>query len=294
MTGGGAPGDGPPPDVDLDGQIFFSGQPVALLPLHPSQLHPLMDETLVKLLQACPSLQLVLALPAEYFAYGLTTGTRHKIVWARHLVRRLWDKAGGLYGRIRLLPGPVGPARMVQLAKMSDVVLDAFPIGVSFFYAALSLAVGTPVLSMRCGAVAATGLSDEASLQALLAGEVLRQQQRSSAVYRAALRGQVPWKASVGVVEAFYRSAGRGLWAGLVAHNASHYHALATALLSDRELGYRFRIAILDAVDAGDGNTTRDGERAGRDAVLFLQRLGAPWARLRLQEGGGGGGVAVI
>lgn len=294
MTGGGTAGDGPPPDVDLDGQIFFSGQPVALLPLHPSQLHPLMDETLVKLLQACPSLQLVLALPAEYFAYGLTTGRRHKIVWARHLVRRLWDKAGGLFGRVRLLPGPVGAARMVQLAKMSDIVLDAFPIGVSFYYAALSLAVGTPVLSMRCGAVSFTGPDDEASLQALLSGESVRMQQRSSAVYRAAQRGQVRWKASVGVLEGFYRAAGRGLWAGLIAHNASHYHALATALLSDRERGYRLRIAILDAVDAGDGNSTREGARAGTDAVHFLQRIGAPWARLRQQEGDFPGGPSVI
>ena len=300
-------------DIDLDGQIFFTGQPVALLPLHPAQLHPLMDEVLIKILQACPSLQIVIALPQEYFSYGLTAaGTRHKIVWARHLVRRLWAKAGSLYGRVRLLPTPVSPSRYMQLAKSSDVVLDSFPLGMSFYYLALALGVGTPVLSMRSGAVGHTGIDDDGAARAVLGSEAVRLQQKHNTVYRAVLRGQVKWKAQIGAAEGFYRAARRGLAAQLVAHNASHYFALASALLGDRERGYSLRIRILDAVDAGgDGDGRGEGEEGGssssssssssggggggdkggvEDIVQVLLRLGAPWARLRNQ----GRGSAVI
>ena len=43
--------------AEVEGQIFFEGQPVALVPLLPMYLHPLMDETLFKILRANPLLQ---------------------------------------------------------------------------------------------------------------------------------------------------------------------------------------------------------------------------------------------
>ena len=71
-------------------QVFFDGQPVALLPVYPSQLHPLMDEVLFKIMRTVPELHLVLVLPDCYYTH--TTDYKNKISWARKLVRRLWTK----------------------------------------------------------------------------------------------------------------------------------------------------------------------------------------------------------
>eukprot|EP00981_Chlorochromonas_danica_P011592 scaffold4140_cov178-Ochromonas_danica.AAC.5 len=76
--------------LESEGKIFFDGQPVAVLPFDPSFLHPLMDETIFKLMRAIPSLQIVLALPQSF--QGHAQDVKHQISWARRLARRLWIK----------------------------------------------------------------------------------------------------------------------------------------------------------------------------------------------------------
>lgn len=74
-----------------EGKIFFENQPVALLPIYPYNLHPLMDEVIFKIMRALPTLQVILAIP-ESFLTHLKQEKKHKLSWAKKLVRRLWSK----------------------------------------------------------------------------------------------------------------------------------------------------------------------------------------------------------
>eukprot|EP01041_Mallomonas_annulata_P006375 gene6375-12889_t len=51
---------------ELEGPIFFEGQPVAVLPLHPTHLHPLMDDALFQIMHSVPSLQIIVVLPDTF------------------------------------------------------------------------------------------------------------------------------------------------------------------------------------------------------------------------------------
>lgn len=102
---------------NLEGSLFFAGQSTALLVLSsPQQLHPVMDETLLKILRALPTLHLVIALSEHFLYTDAATGTsnnhhheenshHHKdeyqdnhahsaMLWGQRLVRRLWAAAG--------------------------------------------------------------------------------------------------------------------------------------------------------------------------------------------------------
>ncbi len=76
--------------MDIEGKIFFEDQPVAVVPLYPTSVHPLMDNVIFKVLRSVPALHLVLALPESFLTHA--HDPKHKISWARKLVRRLWTK----------------------------------------------------------------------------------------------------------------------------------------------------------------------------------------------------------
>lgn len=76
--------------LETEGKIFFEGQPVAVLPLYPTFMHPMMDEVIFKIMRSVSSLHLVIALPDTFFTHA--HDAKHKISWARKLVRRLWSK----------------------------------------------------------------------------------------------------------------------------------------------------------------------------------------------------------
>ncbi len=76
--------------LEIEGKVFFEGQPVAVLPLFPTSAHPLMDEVLFKIMHSVPALHVVLALPDSFFSH--LQDAKHKVSWARKLVRRLWAK----------------------------------------------------------------------------------------------------------------------------------------------------------------------------------------------------------
>ncbi len=65
---------------------------MAVLPVYPSYVSPLMDELLFKIMRSVPSLHVVLALPEGFFTHA--RDAKHKISWARKLVRRLWARCG--------------------------------------------------------------------------------------------------------------------------------------------------------------------------------------------------------
>ena len=134
---------------EIEGQFFFEGQAVAVLPVYPMQVHPLMDDTIFKIMLSVPTLQVVLVLPDSFFSH--TRDLRHRMSWARKLVRRLWDRGGDVHQRIRLLPAPLDDTRLLQLLRQADMLLDPFPFGSSFQTLALALSVGTPVVAMQNG-----------------------------------------------------------------------------------------------------------------------------------------------
>ena len=161
---------------EVEGQIFFEGQPVAVIPLVPMYMHPLMDEVIFKIMRAVPLMQVVLVLPDSFFSH--VQDPRHKMNWARKVARRLWSRGGDLYHRIRLLPSPLSDARLLQFLRLADVVLDTFPVGSPLHLHALSLSVGTPVVTLKSGSVLSTPREDlqemRVHLQLLLHSQMLQ------------------------------------------------------------------------------------------------------------------------
>jgi hypothetical protein len=308
--------------LEVEGQVFFEDQPVAVLPLHPGQLHPLMDEVIFKIMQAAPHLHLILVLPRVYFTTGAAAGDNaanvggsedeNKISWARILVRRLWRGGGGLYHRIRLLPTPLNDRRLTQLLRQADMLLDSFPVGNSMNFLALALSVGTPVVTLRPGTKLATGAMDLSEVKAMLrnthtraAGTPLAGAVASHPLYQRLLNssagqgaGALPWLASSSAVAGFYQRAGSSgdglLEASLVADSLSSYYSLASRLAGDREHAYQLRVSILDAIDRDTSNQNRRGSGAHIEGLWsFLGEVGAPWASLReeyYQSSSGGNG----
>ena len=277
--------------LEVEGQVFFEDQPSAILPCHPGQLHPLMDATIFKLMHAAPNLHLVLVLPRIYFASEGGEGASSsgndelKISWARALVRRLWSKGGSLYHRIRLLPSPLNDRRMIQLFKQADMVLDSFPVGNPAHFMALALSVGTPVVTLRSGTVLSSAATDLFEVKLMLKARGAEDMRvRQHPLFQRLLNsshpgeGDLPWLPSSSNVAGFYHRA--GLNDALVASSASHYFALASKIATDREIAYRLRIAILDAIDAESGSV--DGTGPHNDGLWrFLREVGTPWAEIR-------------
>ena len=124
-----------------------------------------MDDVLFRIMHACQSLQLVILMSSSFFSH-MTDLPRHRMNWARKLVRRLWVRGGtNIHQRIRLLPLPVNDKRMLQLLRLADVVLDPFPIGSALHANAVALSVGTPVVTMANGRQLQTPTSDLSELR---------------------------------------------------------------------------------------------------------------------------------
>jgi len=273
--------------LDIEGQVFFDGQPVALLPVFPSQLHPLMDEVLFKIMRTVPALHLVLVLPDCYFTH--TTDYKNKISWARKLVRRLWMKGGNLYHRIRLLPTLLNDDRLMQMLRQADMVLDTFPIGSSFYFHSLALSVGTPVITMASGARLSTPLHDLKEVRTHLLH--YKQHLQGNPLSQYITHFDIPWLPCVSSISGFYESV--GLSEFFVANSTAVYSELAANLALDREFSYGLRVRVLDAVDSKQ-DSVDEGVKFGseslqkwegqEDLYRALLSLGRPWAQQRDQE----------
>lgn len=254
--------------LEVEGQVFFDDQPVAVVPLHPSQFHPLMDATIFKIMQSCSSLHVVLVLPEVYFNYGVDT--QHKMAWARMLVRRLWSNGGNLYHRIRLLPQPLNDRRLAHLIRQADMVLDSFPIGNFLSFVSLALSVGTPVVTLRTGTRLYSSREDLMAIQ-----------RKYGRFIEISGRGDIPWKPSASTVAGFYERHGLSQ---LVANNLSEYYTIASTIANERELGYHLRITILDAIDrslSGAKDINSRDSSAVSQVWSFIESVGVPWAAYR-------------
>ncbi|KAJ1440150.1 hypothetical protein B484DRAFT_415662 [Ochromonadaceae sp. CCMP2298] len=301
--------------LETEGRVFFEGQPVAILPLHPTSIHPLMDDVLFKLLRAVPSLHVVLALPEAFFSHA--TDKKHKISWARRLVRRLWSRGGPLFHRIRLLPAPMSDRRLSQLLRQADMVLDSFPLGGSFYLLALALSVGTPVITLDSGVKLHSSREDLREMRLFLAQARVKRQKaeagtggemgagagNGTVLHSSELNpmtqllshSDLPWAPAVSAVAGFYRQC--GLDAHFVANSTAQYFRLATQLAEDREAAYALRVRLLEAVDGnaggaggGGGGGEGGGGGGGGDGVANSGTSGKSASNSNSADSGSTGG----
>jgi hypothetical protein len=169
------------PPTEVEGQIFFEGQPVAVIAVHPTFIHPLMDDVIFKIMNAQPLLQVVIILSDSFF--GHIKDPTHRMTWGRKVVRRLWAKAGNLYHRIRLLPSPLSDYRLLHILSQADMVLDSFPIGGSFHVNSLALSVGTPVVTFSSGSLLSTPKEDLKNIKIYL-NNVLQKQKKEELIQK--------------------------------------------------------------------------------------------------------------
>eukprot|EP00602_Paraphysomonas_sp_CaronLab_P011723 CAMPEP_0185039730 /NCGR_PEP_ID=MMETSP1103-20130426/36908_1 /TAXON_ID=36769 /ORGANISM="Paraphysomonas bandaiensis, Strain Caron Lab Isolate" /LENGTH=948 /DNA_ID=CAMNT_0027578743 /DNA_START=46 /DNA_END=2892 /DNA_ORIENTATION=- len=289
---------------EYEGQVFFEGQAVALLPLDPSYVHPLMDEAIFTLLRSVPHMQVVIALP-EAYAHVLPSASPQapslaeydtpqrqlSVEWAKKLVRRFWSRGGNLHQRIRLLPSPLSDARMIQLMRRADVVLDSFPIGASLHPLGLALSVGTPVVTMRPGITLRPTQQQSSDLRKTLIQ--MKSRYSTNLAYKIVSHlGSAPWVSTISPLGAFYERVGLG--GELVADSVAEYVAIAESIAIDKEKAYELRVRTLDVVDEGrdeDGAGPQKRTLPGRytdvydetmvDLERFLMRIGKPWANAR-------------
>lgn len=255
---------------DLEGPIFFEGQAVALLPVDPSLVHPLMDGVLYRLLRACPQLSLVLAIPASFLAHS---DPEHRMSWGRRLVRRLWAGDTTLSNRIRMLPHVVGNRRMMELLRLSDLALDTFPVGSSPQVFAYALGVGTPVVCLDSGVLDISSKHGELELRGLMKSAMDAGRYFNLSVQAT---GTLPWRPSVSVLSAFYK---RHNLSELVASSAIDYAHIAERLSTDKEYGYSIRVRILEVIDSNENIPDLHGDFI--DLERFIERTGAQYAHDR-------------
>jgi hypothetical protein len=267
---------------EVEGQVNFGEKPTAILPMHPSQVHTLMDELLLNILQASSSLHIILVLPASYFSHSdREKRSEYKICWARALVRRLWKRDFNLYNRIRLLPDPLSDLRLLQLYRQADMVLDSFPVGISSFYLELALSIGTPVVTMKTGTKMNTPHADLLQLRKIIGS---KDDNHTSCCYPPRSwwkHGDIPWRPSVSTIHGFYKRVGIDRY--LSATSLEEYFAIATRLALDRDYAYNLRIKILDAVDVSiNKEESLEGEIPSAKGLWdFISRVGSNWARIR-------------
>jgi len=245
--------------LETEGRIFFDNQPVAVLPIHPAYMHPLMDDVLFKIMRSVPSLHVVLALPEMFFTH--VQDSKHKISWARKLVRRLWARGGNLFHRIRLLPSPLSDTRLLQLLRQADMVLDTFPIGNSFYILSLATSVGTPVITLRSGTTFTTSKESLREVRMHIAQS--RHKQRAvqtndaTTVTTAApinpmsqyvMLYDLPYAPATSAICGYYDTIGLSEY--FVANSTNGYFELASNLATNREFAYSLRVRLLEAVDS--------------------------------------------
>ena len=240
--------------IESEGQIFFDNQPVAIIASHPSYLHPLMDNVLIKILKetAACQLQILLVLPDIHFSDAMRI-PKYRISWARRLVRRLWAKAGSLSNR--LLPTPVSDKRLLSLFRQADLVLDTFPLGSSLHSHSIALSVGTPVVTMRAGIAIRTPIEDLVELKQSFS--LNSRKYDKNPVYQYFMKHDIPWAPTNGQLGAFYQRLSRSndsysrntIESALVANTLQEYEYIVTRLATDKEAAYRIRIKLLEAMD---------------------------------------------
>mmetsp|Transcript_11293 Transcript_11293/g.18386 ORF Transcript_11293/g.18386 Transcript_11293/m.18386 type:complete len:959 (-) Transcript_11293:257-3133(-) len=277
---------------DIEGDIFFEDQAVAIIPFHPSYVHPLMDEAIFLLLKAVPDLQVVIALPETYahflptaiqsFAEQSSSMEKLSIQWAKQLVRRLWtsgSESSPLHQRIRLLPLPVSDERLLQLIKQADVVLDSFPIGGTLHPLALALSTGTPVVTLRSGTVLKTPIYDALDIKNFL--KQMYDKFHSNPIYQSIVQyNSVPWLPSSSPLAALYER--WHLDKELVASSVLEFARFAEAIVSNKDKAYQIRVKILEALEMNS-----DPEAAHttmRDLSKFLRQVGRPWSDARRER----------
>lgn len=244
---------------DVEGDIFFEDQTVAIIPFHPSYVHPLMDEAIFLILKAVPDLQVVIALPEAYahflptaiqsFAEQSSSMEKLSIQWAKQLVRRLWTSGSDsspLHQRIRLLPSPVSDERLLQLIKQADMVLDSFPLGGTLHPLALALSTGTPIITLKGGTVLKTPIYDSLDIKNFL--KQLHTKFHSNPIYKAIVEyNSVPWLPSTSPLAALYER--WNLAKDLVAASVQEYARIAQDIASDKDKAYHIRVRILEALE---------------------------------------------
>jgi hypothetical protein len=269
---------------DIEGDIFFDDQAVAIIPFHPSYVHPLMDEAIFQILKAVPELQVVIALPETYahflptaiqsFAEQSSSMEKLSIQWAKQLVRRLWTTESGtssspLHQRIRLLPSPVSEERLLQLIKQADMVLDSFPMGGTLHPLALALSTGTPVVTLKGGIVLKTPIYDSLDIKKFL--KKLYNKFHANPIYEAIVHyNSVPWLPSTSPLAALYER--WHLDKELVASSISEYARIAEIIASDKNKAYELRVRILEALERHSDpeaahSTMRDLSRYGNSTL---------------------------
>ena len=244
---------------DIEGDIFFDDQAVAIIPFHPSYVHPLMDEAIVQILRSVPELQVVIALPETYahflptavqsFAEQSSSMEKLSVQWAKQLARRLWttgSERSPLHQRIRLLPAPVSEERLLQLIKQADMVLDSFPLGGSLHPLALALSTGTPVVALRGGIVLKTPIYDSLDIKNFL--KQLYDRFHANPIYQSIVRyNSVPWLPSSSPLTALYER--WHLDKELAASSIQEYARIAQGLAVDKNKAYELRVRILEALE---------------------------------------------
>ena len=246
--------------LETEGQIFFDNQPVALLPLYPGYMHPLMDEVLFHMLRSVSNLQIIIVLPAAFSAQSEgghppsqesdEVARDMSIEWAKRLVRRYWTRVGSaLHNRIRLLPYPLSDMRLVQLMRQVDMMLDSFPIGAPLQTLALALSVGTPIVTLDCGISLHTPKDELIELKQHFSSSSAMH--HSNPMYKhltSRFESDVPWRRSYSALPAYYRRIGVD---ELIANSTDAYAAIAEHIVTNKETAYELRVRILDATDAG-------------------------------------------
>ena len=271
--------------LEIEGQIFFDNQPVALLPFDPTYLHPLLDDVIFKIMRSSTSLQVVIVIP-ETFLHHVKDPSQ-KMSWARKLVRRLWTRGGNLHNRIRLLPSPINDHRLLQILRQSDMVLDSFPMGAPFNVIAMALSVGTPVVTLRPGVQLHTPIKDLMEIRMHLKENKMY---TGNPMYRQLLYSDVKWMLTTSVATSFYDRV--GLSDQLVANSTEQYCQIAADLVTNSEKSYNIRIKILEAVDDKQNDTssvtsTKSCEPDGvcpHDALNFFWKVGLPWSIIRKES----------
>ena len=277
-------------DTDLLLPIELEGQDdsvtTAVLAIHPSQLHPLMDSVLLKLLLSAPTLHLVLVMPDAYFRHSSVQDADSRYVWARALVRRLWKNGPNLHQRVRLLPAPLPDRQLLALYKQVDLVLDSFPVGTPAHYVELALSVGTPVMTMRTGSEMETPAADVRHIRQNNKNKN-KNAGSNTTTHGSPLQpwldeGKVPWRPTVSALTGFYASI--GLTHELSATSMNDYLVLATRLAVDSDLRYRLRIKILEAVDYENDDVEGEDVATFTDGLWnFVHRIATPWSVVRTE-----------
>ena len=244
---------------DIEGDIFFEDQTVAIIPLHPSYVHPLMDDAIILMLKSVPDLQIVIALPETYahflptaiqsFAEHSSSMEKLSIQWAKQLVRRLWtfgSESSPLHQRIRLLPSPVSEMRLLQLIKQADMVLDSFPLGGTLHPLGLALSTGTPIITMKGGTVVRSPIYNAQDVKKFL--DKLYDKFHSNPVYKSIVRyNSIPWVPALSPVSALYEK--WHLDKELVATSLAGYSRIAEKIAASKDDAYQLRVKILDAME---------------------------------------------